>query len=124
MGFKPVNKTRKRILKHRSVRKNIHGTAERPRLAVFKSARNIYAQLIDDDNQKTITGVSTLTKALQDELAKAKSKRERAAVVGKAIAEKAKELKIEQVVFDRGGFVYHGRIKSLADAAREGGLKF
>ncbi|HHL72517.1 MAG TPA: 50S ribosomal protein L18 [Bacteroidetes bacterium] len=124
MGFKPVNKTRKRIQKHRSVRKNIHGTAERPRLAVFKSARNIYAQLIDDDHQKTITGVSTLTKALQDDLAKAKSKRERAEVVGKAIAAKAKELKIEQVVFDRGGFVYHGRIKALADAAREGGLKF
>ena len=124
MGFKPVNKTRKRIQKHRSVRKNIHGTAERPRLAVFKSARNIYAQLIDDDHQKTITGVSTLTKALQDDLAKAKSKRERAEVVGKAIAAKAKELKIEQVVFDRGGFVYHGRIKARADAAREGGLKF
>lgn len=124
MGFKVVDKKISRKRKHRSVRKKVHGTAERPRLVVFKSNRNIYAQLIDDDAQHTLTGVSSLTAELRDAVKKASSRMEIATIVGKAIAERAKGLKIEKVVFDRGGYVYHGLVKALADGAREGGLKF
>jgi len=105
------------------VRKKIFGTPERPRLAVYRSLRHIYAFLIDDVSGKTLTSVSTLTPEIREQI-KGLKKTEQAAVVGKKIAEKAKALGIERVVFDRRGFKYHGRIKSLADAAREGGLKF
>ncbi|KAA3618145.1 MAG: 50S ribosomal protein L18 [Calditrichaeota bacterium] len=124
MGFKKINKAEVRARKHRSVRKKIRGTSERPRLFVFRSADNIYAQLVDDVNDKTITGASTLSAGLKAEAGKAEGKIAKAKLVGKAIAEKAKELKIEKVIFDRGGYLYHGRVKALADAAREGGLKF
>jgi large subunit ribosomal protein L18 len=124
MGFNPVNRAAARVRKHKSIRKRVSGTAERPRLSVFKSARNISVQLIDDSNQKTLTGVSTLTQDLSGDLANASTPIERAKVVGKAIAEKAKDLKIESVVFDRSGYVYHGRIKAVAEGAREAGLKF
>lgn len=124
MGYKNFNRTEARQRKHRSVRKKIVGTAGRPRLVVFKSARNIYAQLIDDSAQKTLTGVSSLNTELRLTVAKANSKTAVAAIVGKAIGEKAKALKIESVVFDRGGYIYHGRVKALADGARESGLKF
>ncbi|MCD6531654.1 50S ribosomal protein L18 [bacterium] len=105
------------------VRKKISGTPERPRLAVYRSLRHIYAFLIDDVSGRTLTSVSTLTPEIKEQI-KGMKKTEQAAVVGKKIAEKAKALGIERVVFDRRGFKYHGRIKSLADAAREGGLKF
>ena len=105
------------------VRKKIFGTPERPRLAVYRSLRHIYAFLIDDVSGRTLTSVSTLTPEIKEQI-KGMKKTEQAAVVGKKIAEKAKALGIERVVFDRRGFKYHGRIKSLADAAREGGLKF
>jgi len=105
------------------VRKKILGTPERPRLAVYRSLRHIYAFLIDDVSGRTLTSVSTLTPEIREQI-KGMKKTEQAAVVGKKIAEKAKALGIERVVFDRRGFKYHGRIKSLADAAREGGLKF
>jgi len=100
------------------IRKIVTGTAERPRLAIYRSNKEIYAQLIDDVNGKTLGGASSLSGKLKG------SKSEKAEAVGKLIAETAKTAGIEQVVFDRGGFLYHGRVKSLAESAREAGLKF
>ena len=112
--------TRQRI--HQRIRKKLSGTAERPRLAVHFSARHVYAQVIDDDAGKTLAAVSTLQKDLAGK--KAAANRESAERVGKAIAEKLLAKKVENVVFDRGGYIFHGKVKALADAAREGGLKF
>ena len=112
--------TRQRI--HRRIRKKVSGTAERPRLAVHFSARHVYAQVIDDDASKTLAAVSTLQKDLAGK--KAAANRESAERVGKAIAEKLLAKKVENVVFDRGGYIFHGKVKALADAARDGGLKF
>lgn len=103
------------------IRKTIKGTTERPRLTVFRSNSEIYAQIIDDTVGKTLMSVSSKTK---DIATQSVTKSEKAKIVGKAIAEKAKENGIETVVFDRNGYLYHGRVKSLAEAAREGGLKF
>lgn len=105
-----------------SIRKKLAGTAERPRLSVFRSAKHIYAQVIDDDAQKTVAAASTLDEAIVPTLAGLK-KIERAKKIGVAIAEKLKAKGIEKVVFDRNGFIYHGRVMALADAAREAGLK-
>jgi large subunit ribosomal protein L18 len=91
---------------------------------VFRSAKNIYAQIVDDLHNRTLTGVSTLSPDVKGKMAKAKGKITAAQLVGKGIAEKAKELNIKKVVFDRGGYMYHGRVKAVADAAREGGLQF
>lgn len=102
------------------IRKKIAGTADRPRLVVFRSNAHLYAQLVDDDNGVTIASSSTQT--LEGEGMKANCKS--ATAVGKDIASKAKDKKIETVVFDRNGFIYHGKIKAIADGAREGGLKF
>lgn len=124
MSSKGNKKLAVRLRKKRSIRKKVHGTSERPRLVVFKSLNNIYAQLVDDKNQKTITGVSSLNKDLKEKVGKAKSKIEVATLVGESIAKKAKDLKYETVVFDRNGYIYHGRIKAVADGARKGGLKF
>ncbi len=115
-------KNRNRIKKH--VRKKITGTPECPRLAVYRSLRYIYAQIIDDVNNKTLCSTSSLSKTLAGEVKEAKSKVEVAHIVGKKVGEKAKELKIEEVVFDRSGYRYHGRVKAVADGAREAGLKF
>jgi large subunit ribosomal protein L18 len=112
--------TRQRI--HQRIRKKVSGTAERPRLAVHFSAQHVYAQVIDDDAGKTLAAVSTLQKDLAGK--KAAANRESAQRVGKAIAEKLLAKKVENVVFDRGGYIFHGKVKALADAAREGGLKF
>ena len=109
--------------RHRRVRKVVRGTPERPRLCVFKSARHIYAQIIDDDAGRTMVTASTLSKDLPKAEAHRK-KSEAAKAVGALVAEKALAAGIEQVVFDRGGFVFHGRLKALATAAREKGLKF
>ena len=111
--------TRQRI--HQRIRKKVSGTAERPRLAVHFSARHVYAQVIDDDAGKTLAAVSTLQKDLAGKKA---ANRESAERVGKAIAEKLLAKKVENVVFDRGGYIFNGKVKALADAAREGGLKF
>ena len=111
-----------RLRRKRSIRKRVNGVAERPRLSVFRSARHIYAQVIDDVAGKTLVGVSTLTKELRDEVAGLK-KREAAEKVGLEVAKRCKALKIEQVVFDRSGYRYHGRVSALADGARKGGLK-
>ena len=111
----------KRIRVKRRVRKNIFGVASKPRLSVYRSNKEIYAQLIDDNSGKTLASASSREK----EVAGANgTKTEISTLVGKRIAEKAKAAGIETVVFDRNGFVYHGRVKALADGAREGGLKF
>lgn len=116
-----LTKTERRLRIRRRIRKISSGTAERPRLAVFRSNTGIYAQIIDDVAGTTIVSASSRDKAL----AKAKgTKTEVANLVGKALGEKAKEAGIEAVAFDRGGNLYHGRVKSLADGAREAGLKF
>lgn len=109
--------------RHRRIRRKIAGTPERPRLNVFRSLDNIFAQVIDDVNGHTLASASTIDKKLKAEMA-GKAKKEQAHLVGKAIAERAKDAGIEQVVFDRGGYIYHGRVQSLAEGAREGGLKF
>jgi large subunit ribosomal protein L18 len=106
------------------IRKVVRGTKERPRLVVFRSLRNVYAQLVDDVDMVTITGVSSLSPALKDDLASAKTRLERSQKIGTAIAEAAKEKGFTQVVFDRNGFPYHGHIKAIAESAREAGLKF
>jgi large subunit ribosomal protein L18 len=102
------------------IRKSVSGTEQRPRLAIFRSNKDIYAQLIDDVNGKTITAASSRDKDLDVK----GNKTEAAKLVGKAIAEKALKAGVETISFDRGGYLYHGRVKSLADGAREAGLKF
>ena len=120
-----IKKNRKKVLakRHLRVRKKIHGTPERPRLAVHRSSKHIYAQIIDDVNARTIVSASTLEKELRNSLDTGANK-QAAAEVGRLIANRAKEKGIETVVFDRGGFLYHGRVAALADAAREAGLNF
>ncbi|OGU60242.1 MAG: 50S ribosomal protein L18 [Ignavibacteria bacterium RBG_13_36_8] len=115
---------KRRIRKRIRVRKYISGTAERPRLSIFRSLTQIYAQLIDDNNGNTLVSASSLSKEISEDLKKAKSKIERGKVVGTLLAKKAVEKGIKTVVFDRSGYRYHGRIKAVADGAREGGLKF
>jgi large subunit ribosomal protein L18 len=115
-----LTKPQARARRHKRVRGKIFGTAERPRLVVFRSNTGIEAQLVDDVEGKTIAaaGWLQLKKSFKG------NKTQQAAEVGKLLAEKAKQAKVEQVVFDRGGYLYHGRVKALAEAAREGGLKF
>jgi large subunit ribosomal protein L18 len=108
--------------RHSRIRVNISGTPEQPRLNVFRSLGHIYAQVIDDVAGHTLVSASTLDEELQSEL-KGKRKVEQAALVGKLVAERALAAGITQVVFDRGGYLYHGRVKALADGARESGLK-
>lgn len=119
MVKKPDSKAA-RIKRHKRVRAKISGTPECPRLCVFRSAKHIYAQVIDDVNGVTLASASTLEK----DFGAYGGNKEAAAKVGKLVAERALEKKIETVVFDRGGFLYTGRVKELADGAREGGLKF
>lgn len=110
---------RKKI--HYRIRKKIRGISQKPRLSVFRSNAEIYAQLIDDDNQLTLAAANSRVPAIA---AQKLSKTEQAKLVGALLAEKSKELGIKQCVFDRGGYLYHGRVKALAEAAREGGLQF
>ena len=106
---------------HKRIRKKVNGTTERPRLAVHFSGRHVYVQAIDDEAGKTLAAVSTLRRETSGKTA---ANRETAERVGKTMAEKLREKNIERVVFDRGGYIFHGKVKALADAAREGGLKF
>lgn len=106
------------------IRKKIVGTSERPRLAVFRSMNNIYAQLIDDVNNKTLCTISSLNKDVSAEITDKMHKTEKSKVVGKFLAKKALEKSIKKVVFDRNRYLYHGRVKALADGAREAGLEF
>jgi large subunit ribosomal protein L18 len=124
MPDKTVIRRKNRVRKKKSIRKKVFGTAERPRLVVFRSLKHISAQLVDDVAQKTLCTVTSASKAVQASLGEDKTKKAVSAEVGKAIAAKAKDLKVATVVFDRGGFLYHGRVKALADGAREGGLRF
>jgi large subunit ribosomal protein L18 len=112
----------RRHRRHRRVRARIEGSPARPRLAVFRSLSHIYAQVIDDDAGHTLASASTLEPSLRADLSG--NKTEQARQIGKVVAERARSRGIETVVFDRGGFLYHGRIAALADAAREAGLKF
>ena len=117
------HKKEQRDRRHQRARYYLRGTAERPRLAVFRSNNHIYAQVIDDVNGRTLAAASTLDKALGGQLAKSCDKAA-AAAVGKLVAERAAAGGVTKVVFDRGGYIYHGRVKALADAAREKGLLF
>lgn len=112
-----------RELRHRRLRRELAGTPERPRLAVFRSLKHIYAQIIDDQAGHTLVSASTMEKDLRGEL-KSTGDQNAAREVGKRIAERALAKGITEVVFDRGGHMYHGRVKALAEAAREAGLKF
>ena len=123
MSSLSLKKAKIRIRRKKHIRKIVSGTAERPRLVVFRSERQIYAQLVDDDSGKTITGVSSLTPDVRANL-KSKKPIEVSTLVGEACARKAIEKNIKQVVFDRNGFRYHGRVKAVADGARKGGLQF
>jgi len=114
------NETREK--RHRRIRKRVSGTPERPRLNVYRSLGHIYAQLVDDTTGHTVASASSLDKALRAE--KSGGSVAGAVAVGKLVAERAKAAGIDKVVFDRGGYLYHGRVKALADAAREGGLEF
>lgn len=116
-----LTKVERRIRIKRRIRKVVFGTAVRPRLSVFRSNRQISAQLIDDNAGKTLVSASSLCKEISE---KKVTKTEQAQLLGSMIAEKAKAVGIDSVVFDRNGYLYHGRVKALADAAREGGLKF
>jgi len=121
--IKKEDRNLKRIKRHLRIRKKVKGTPQKPRLAVFRSEKHIYAQIIDDTKGHTLVSASTLDKELRQKLSKTYNI-EAAKEVGKLIAQRALSLGIKTVVFDRGGFKYHGRIKALADAAREAGLKF
>lgn len=119
--FKKTDKEAFRLRRHLRARKKIFGTSERPRLAVFRSGKNIYAQVIDDVARVTIVAASSIDKDFSLKLG---SNKEAAKLVGEVIAKKAIEKGIKEVVFDRGGYIYHGRIQELANGAREGGLQF
>lgn len=121
--MKVISKKAARLKRKPRIRKKISGTSERPRLCVFRSSRYVYAQLIDDVAGKTLVSSSSLDKDLKTEI-KSAGNAEAATAVGKKIAEKAKKANVTQVVFDRNGYLYHGRVKALADGAREAGLKF
>ena len=118
--IKKIDSNAARIKRHRRVRKNISGTAERPRLNVFRSLNHIYAQIIDDTKGVTLVSASSMDKDFNQYGGNCEGAKE----VGKAVAAKALEKGIKAVVFDRGGYVYHGRVAALADGAREGGLEF
>ena len=118
-----INKNQDRLKRHKRVRAKVKGTAAAPRLSVYRSLNHIYAQLIDDVAGNTLVTASTLDKAVKGTL-DGKDKKAQAFAVGELLAKKAKKKGIEAVVFDRGGYLYTGRVASLADGAREGGLKF
>ncbi len=119
----PIDRSRERQRIHHRIRQKISGSSTRPRLCVYRSSRYIYAQIVDDTQGRTLAAASTREKEVRGDLKNA-ANIQASKLVGKAIAERARARGIESVVFDRGGYLYHGRIKALADAARESGLKF
>ena len=121
--LKKADKNAKRLQRHKRVRRKVFGTPQRPRLCVFRSSNNIYAQIIDDTNRVTLVAASSLHEAVKGAVNHTGNK-EAAKLVGEMVAKKAVEKGITEVVFDRGGYIYHGRIKELAEGAREAGLKF
>ncbi len=122
--IEPFDRKTKRISRHLAIRRKMHGTKAVPRLSVFVSDKHAYAQIIDDENSKTLVSASTDQKALKEALKNKTWNKTAARLVGKEIGTRAIEAGITEVVFDRSGFRYHGRIKELADGARESGLKF
>ncbi|MBQ9179291.1 MAG: 50S ribosomal protein L18 [Firmicutes bacterium] len=118
-----LSRNDKRVARHRRARKDLVGTPEKPRLCVFRSNKNISAQIIDDESGRTLASASSLDKELKGQIANGGNK-EAAKKVGEALGKRALDAGIETVAFDRGGLIYHGRIKELADGAREAGLKF
>ncbi|MCX7654029.1 MAG: 50S ribosomal protein L18 [Fervidobacterium sp.] len=121
--IKREDRRKLRLVRHKRIRKKLSGTPERPRLSVFRSEKHIYAQIIDDTKGVTLVAASTVEKAVREKLKKTWNV-VAAKEIGKLIAERALAKGIKEVVFDRGGFKYHGRVKALADSAREAGLKF
>ena len=121
--FKKADKKASRAKRHLRVRKKISGTPERPRLSVYRSEKNIYAQIIDDTNRVTLVAASSLDEAVKGAVNHTGNK-EAAKMIGEAVAKRALDKGITEVVFDRGGYVYHGRVQTLAESAREAGLKF
>jgi large subunit ribosomal protein L18 len=121
--LKKVNRNEMRKIRHRRVRQKVNGTPERPRLNIYKSNSHIYAQIINDVNGHTLVSASTLDKELKDKLSSTGNK-EAARLVGQLVGKRAIEKGIDQVVFDRAGYIYHGKVKELAEGAREAGLKF
>jgi large subunit ribosomal protein L18 len=117
-------KKRARVKRKKRIRKKLSGTTARPRLSVFRSAKHIYAQVIDDAAGHTLVSASSVEKAVKEQQVDANSKVELATAVGKQVAERAIKKGLKQVVFDRNGFLYHGRVKAVADGAREAGLEF
>jgi large subunit ribosomal protein L18 len=122
MGF--TSRSEARLKRKSRVRKNVKGTPEKPRLSIFKSAKHIYAQIIDDSQAATLLDASSLSKDIQGQIQDKGGNKEGAVIVGQTIAERALKKGIKRVVFDRNGFLYHGRVKALADSARENGLQF
>ena len=119
---KTLSRTEARKVRHRRIRRKLAGTPERPRLTVFRSSRHIYASAVDDDAGHTLAAVNTLQ--LKETLKVSSGGKDAAFEVGKVVAQKLQEQSISEVIFDRGGYLYHGRVKSLEEGAREGGLKF
>jgi large subunit ribosomal protein L18 len=119
-----VSRSEARLRRKKRVRKKVRGTPEKPRLCVFRSSKHIYTQIIDDSAGRTLASVSSLSKDLAPKIGKNGGNKEGAAVIGAAVAERALELGIKKVVFDRNGFLYHGRVKALSTAARDHGLVF
>ncbi len=117
-------KRQRRLRAHQRIRRSVHGTADRPRLAVFKSARHLYAQLIDDAAGHTLAAASSRESAIAKQLEGSGSTRQAARLVGESIAERALANGIQKVVFDRGGYIYHGRVRQVAEGARKNGLQF
>ena len=119
------NNSQQRLLKKKArIRKDVSGTAQRPRFTVYRSQKHVYAQIIDDVSGKTLVSASTVAKELKQEVEKLKSPMEICKLIGMATAKRALEKNIREVVFDRNGYLYHGRVKAIADGAREAGLKF
>ena len=121
--LKKANKNTNRLQRHKRVRRKVTGTTQRPRLCVFRSSNNIYAQIIDDTERVTLVAASSLDAEVKGAV-KHRGNKEAAKMVGEMIAKKAVEKGITEVVFDRGGYLYHGRVQELAEGAREAGLKF
>ncbi len=121
---KKTKRIQGRERRKKQIRKKVYGTADKPRLAIFRSLKHIYAQLIDDLNDKAILTVSDLTEEVSAEVKDESTKTEKSKIVGKIVAKKALENDIKAIVFDRSGYRYHGRVKALAESAREAGLKF
>lgn len=121
--FNKIDRNAKRLKRHKRIRKNISGTSQMPRLCVFKSAKNMYAQIIDDTNGTTLVSASSLDKDIKS-AGEYTGNKKTARDVGKLVAKRAVEKGIEEVIFDRGGYLYHGRVKEVAEGARENGLKF